>query len=288
LKLALKHGILIQKIISTNELGLDFQTAVGDSIDGKRWILRIPRRKNIFPQIQKEQNYLNFLKSKVSFDVPDWKVVTSELIAYPLLTNQPALETNTTTQEFIWHVDLSSFKYSESLALALYELHQLTHDAKNFGLPVQRPETIRKELLDEIDLVRTQLGLSSHLENQWRTWIDDETYWPSFSTLIHGDLYAGHTLVDSEGCITGIIDWSEMQIGDSSLDFAGQYIGLGETHLDKTLSVYENSGGKTWPRMKEHIIQRVLAAPLKFAVFALGTNDEEHIRAAKEQLNSPS
>ncbi len=286
LSLAFKYGIPIQKIISTNELGLDFQTAIGESVDGNKWILRVPRRKNIFSQIQKEQDNLSFLKSKVSFDVPDWKVVNPELIAYPLLTDKPALEVNPATQEFIWNVNLESYKYSQSLGLVLYELHQLTQEAHDFGLPQRTPEKIRKELLDEIDLVKTQLGLSNHLEEKWRTWIDDDTYWPSFSTIIHGDLYAGHTLVNSEERITGIIDWSEMQIGDSSIDFAGHYIGLGEIQLDKTLLAYEKLGGRTWPRMKEHIIQRTLAAPLKFGVFALKTKDDNHIQAAKEQLNS--
>ena len=286
LKLAVKHGIQMQRITSTNGLGLDFQTAIGESVDGIKWILRIPRRENLFSQIEKERNNLNFLKSKINFDVPDWKVVSPELVAYPLLTDKPALEVEATKQEFIWNINLNFYKYSESLGSILCELHNLTQEAKEFGLSLRTPEIIRKELLDEIFLIKNQLGISPHLEKQWRTWIDNDTYWPTFATLIHGDLYAGHTLVNSEEQITGIIDWSEMQIGDSSLDFAGQYTGLGETHLDKTLLVYEKSGGKTWPKMKEHIIQRALAAPIKFAVFALNTKNDSHIQAAKEQLNS--
>lgn len=288
LNLTNKHGIPIKKILSINELGLDFQTAIAEGDEGRRWILRIPRRQDILHQIQKEQSCLQFLKSKISFDIPDWKVVTSELIAYPLLTDKPALEVNPTTQEYTWNIDLNSNEYSESLALSLCNLHKLTQEAENFGLQERTTETIRNELLDEVYLVKTQLGLPSHLEKQWRAWIDDETYWPSFSTLVHGDLYAGHTLVNSKGQITGIIDWSEMHIGDSSLDFAGQYIGLGEVHLNQTISVYEKSGGRTWPRMKEHIVQRALAAPLKFAVFALKTKNDEYILAAKDQLNSQS
>lgn len=286
LRLAVKHGIQMQRITSTNELGLDFQTAIGESVDGIKWILRIPRRENMFSQIEKEKNNLNFLKSKINFDIPDWKVVSPELVAYPLLTDKPALEVEATKQEFIWNIDLNFYKYSESLGLILCELHNLTQEAKEFGLSLRTSEIIRKDFLDEIFLIKNQLGISPHLEKQWRTWIDNDTYWPTFSTLIHGDLYAGHTLVNSEEQITGIIDWSEMQIGDSSLDFAGQYTGLGETHLDKTLLVYEKSGGKTWPKMKEHIIQRALAAPIKFAVFALNTKNDSHIQAAKEQLNS--
>jgi hypothetical protein len=49
LRLAVKHGIQMQRITSTNELGLDFQTAIGESVDGIKWILRIPRRKYVLP-----------------------------------------------------------------------------------------------------------------------------------------------------------------------------------------------------------------------------------------------
>ena len=286
LDLARRAGISLREVTSINELGLDFQTAIGEALDGTKWILRVPRRKDLFSQIQKEQSSLNFLKTKVSFDVPDWKVVTRELVAYPLLPDRPALEVNPLSQEFTWNIDLNSQLYTESLGLILVELHRLTDEAKKLGVEVKTPETVRRDFLDDLQLIQTELGVPANLENQWRSWIDDDTYWPSFASLIHGDLYAGHTLVDSAGRISGIIDWSEMQIGDSSTDFAGQYVALGEAQLDQLLSVYQATGGKTWPPMKEHIIQRASAAPLKFAVFALNTKNDELILAAKEQLKS--
>jgi macrolide phosphotransferase len=286
LDLALQAGIRLREITSINELGLDFQTAVGEGLDGTKWILRIPRRKDLFPQIQKEQSSLKFLKTRVSFDVPDWKVVTPQLIAYPLLTDKPALEVNPLSQEFTWNIDLNSLQYIESLGRILIELHSLTNEAKKLGIEARTPEGIRRDFFDDIQLVKTELGFSESLERQWRSWIDDDTYWPSFSSLIHGDLYAGHTLVNTTGQVSGIIDWSEMQIGDSSTDFAGQYVALGETQLDQLIAIYQAAGGKTWPRMKEHIIQRASAASLKFAVFALNTKNGDLITAAKEQLKS--
>ena len=159
LKLAVKHGIQMQRITSTNGLGLDFQTAIGESVDGIKWILRIPRRENMFSQIEKEKNNLNFLKSKINFDIPDWKVVSPELVAYPLLTDKPALEVEATKQEFIWNIDLNFYKYSESLGLILCELHNLTQEAKEFGLSLRTSEIIRKDFLDEIFLIKNQLGI---------------------------------------------------------------------------------------------------------------------------------
>jgi len=285
LELASKHGIPLQRITSTNQLGLDFQTAIGEGPGGEKWLLRIPRREDGFPKIQQEAKYLQFLKSKVSFNIPNWKVVTSELIAYPLLTDHPALEVNPVTQDFKWNINLNLFEYSESLATLLFELHNISIDGtENFGLKALSIKEIRQELLGEIDLVKLELGIPSHLEERWKAWVNEDSYWPEFSVINHGDLYAGHTLVNSKNQITGIIDWSEMQIGDSSLDFCGHYVGLGEKHLDRTLDMYKKMGGRTWTRMKEHIIHRASASPLKFAVFALSTKNEEHLRSAREQL----
>ncbi|MFA5583642.1 MAG: macrolide 2'-phosphotransferase [Bacteriovoracaceae bacterium] len=282
LELAARHNLPVQKIISTNELGLDFQTAIAEEEGGKRWILRIPRRCDLLSKIQKEKECLQFLKSKVSFDVPDWKISSQDLVAYPLLTDKPALEVNTTTQESTWNIDISSFDYSENFAYVLFELHSVA--TQGSSLKVQSSKEVRQEIIDEIDLVKSELELSNGLEVQWRAWVDDESYWPTFSVLNHGDLYAGHILVNSKGLITGIIDWSEMQVGDPSLDFVGHYVGLGEQHLDRTLEKYKRIGGKTWPRMKDHIIRRAAISSLKFAVFALTTGNDEYIQTAKGQL----
>lgn len=135
LSLALKHQLPIEKILSTNELGLDFTTAIGEDTSGHAWILRIPRRDGMLTQIEHEESSLNFLRPKVAFNVPNWKVATAELVAYPLLTDKPALEVNPATQGFIWNINLESNLYAESLASILYELHTIsTDEAESFGI----------------------------------------------------------------------------------------------------------------------------------------------------------
>jgi aminoglycoside phosphotransferase (APT) family kinase protein len=39
-------------------------------------------------------------------------------------------------------------------------------------------------------------------------------------TIVHGDLYAPHVLVDGEGNATGIIDWGDVHFGDPAIDIA--------------------------------------------------------------------
>lgn len=45
LKLASDHGLdIVPETVTVNELGLDFQVAIAEVVDGQSWVLRIPRR----------------------------------------------------------------------------------------------------------------------------------------------------------------------------------------------------------------------------------------------------
>ncbi|WP_258234176.1 hypothetical protein [Brevibacterium oceani] len=47
---ALDHGLdLVAESIMINELGLDFQLAIGEAVDGRSWVLRIPRARTSPP-----------------------------------------------------------------------------------------------------------------------------------------------------------------------------------------------------------------------------------------------
>lgn len=286
LTLGKKYGISLKNNIQINDLGLDFRAAFVEDTQEKKWLFRIPRRTNLLSQIKHEANILNFLKSKLSCKIPNWVVAESDLVAYPLLTDSPALEVEPSTFKLTWNIDQQSTKFSESLAFFLYELHRIsTEDATKAGLKFKSSEQVRSSLIEDIKHVKSELGVSQTRETKWKAWIDDDTYWPSFSTVIHGDLYAGHTLVDSNDNVTGIIDWSEAQVSDPSIDFLGHYTGFGEEGLNHLLSTYEKLGGKVWNRMKEHIVEGSSAAPLKFGVFALKTQNPDHLKEAKRQLN---
>src|SRR5699024_1780477 len=89
--LAEEHGLLLTENIRFNEMGIDFR--VGFAIDnkGQRWLLRIPRRNDMSEQIDKEKRILHLVKKHLSVKVPDWKITSPKLIAYPLIKEKPAL-----------------------------------------------------------------------------------------------------------------------------------------------------------------------------------------------------
>jgi aminoglycoside phosphotransferase (APT) family kinase protein len=43
-------------------------------------------------------------------------------------------------------------------------------------------------------------------------------YVPRTDTLVHGDLYARHLLVDGQNRLAGVIDWGDVHLGDPALD----------------------------------------------------------------------
>ena len=285
LNLAAAHGLPLQPDLRFNEMGIDFKVVFARDLDDRAWVLRIPRRDGLNAQIQHERKILDLVKKHLPVSVPDWKISSAELIAYPLLENDPVITFDPATFEVTWNIDQKENQYDSSLSRILCRLHQIpASEAAAAGIEFLTTEMVRQELLDNIERVKRELGTSAELENRWRRWVETDKFWADFSTFVHGDLYAGHVLADAEGRISGIIDWSEAQVSDPSIDFAGHLAVFGEESLKNLLRLYADCGGRVWENMFEQIRQRHSAAALKYGVFALDTNIDEHINAAKAQL----
>src|SRR5690606_32039183 len=144
-------------------------------IDNKKWVLRIPRRNNLEKQIEEEKSILNLAKKHLSVAVPHWKVASSTFIAYPLLDNEPVLTFDAKTYEVTWNMDQNNPHCVPSLANVSVQLHQVPiKEAAAVKLKIRTPDTIRQEVLDKIEMVKHELGISSDLEIRWRRWVDND------------------------------------------------------------------------------------------------------------------
>ncbi|HEY8401229.1 MAG TPA: phosphotransferase, partial [Cytophagaceae bacterium] len=137
---------------------------------------------------------------------------------------------------------------------------------------------------NRLQTVKSELGISNELETRYNKWLDNDKLWPDFTRFIHGDLYAGHIMATKEGIVSGIIDWSTAHINDISQDFSGHVTVFGEESLKHLINEYQKQGGKVWDKLFEQTIERAAAAPLAYGSFAIETQDETHIHAAKAQL----
>lgn len=285
LKLAESHGLSLKEEMNFNEMGIDFKVVFATDMGGKKWVLRIPRRNNLAEQIDKEKNILNLAKKHLAVAVPNWEIASSTFIAYPLLANEPVFTYDAKTYEVTWHMAQDNPHFVPSLAKVLVELHQIPAiETKALGLKILTSETMRQEVLEKIEIVKSELGISSDLETRWRRWLDNDNLWPNFTTFIQGDLYAGHILATKNGIITGIIDWSEGQVSDPSTDFSGHFSVFGEESLKRLIVEYERLGGRVWNKMFEQTVERHAATPLNYGYFAVITKNIAHMEGAKVQL----
>ncbi|UVI37080.1 macrolide 2'-phosphotransferase [Brevibacterium spongiae] len=284
-ELARAHGLdVIADSIAVNELGLDFQVAIAEAVDGRSWVLRIPRRPDVAERAAVEGRFLTAIAPHLSVAVPDWQVHTEDLIAYPLLPGAPGLTIDADGAPQ-WHFDVESPDYAKSLGSVLAELHTVDPAAvRDSGIPEFSPAEVRQRKRDDIELVAAEFEVAASLRQRWTAWLDDDSYWPTFTTVTHGEVYPAHQLMDGPINL-GILDWTTASIGDPARDFMFHHASVSASAFEATTKRYVEEGGRVWPRFAEHCGVLFSTSPVELGLFALQTGDPGHMKAAGAQLN---
>ena len=284
--LADRHGLtLSEQSLRVNELGLDYRVATGHDLDGAEWVLRVPRREDVIPKIKIEAAVLELVRKSVAIPVPDWQICTDELIAYPLLPGTPGVTMDAETG-VQWKLEAGSHRYATDLGDLLAVLHAISHDeARATGADVLTPADVRARWRTDIDAVTDAFDVAPQLEDRWKAWLADDSYWPTWSVFTHGEIYQGHTLVDDAHAITGVLDWTTAGVGDPAKDFMFQATFAPRDAFDATVERYVARGGHIWPRLFDHCVELDAASPVGFGSYAMVTGDPEHHKAASALLN---
>ena len=270
--------------IVINELGLDFQVAIAEAVDGGSWVLRIPRRPDASARAAVEGRFLTAIAPHLSFAVPDWKIHSEDLIAYPLLPGTPGLTIDDDGAPQ-WHFDVESPEYTASLGSVLAELHTVDPAVvRDSGIPEFSHAELRQRKRDDIDRVAAEFEVAPALLRRWTAWLDDDSYWPTFTTVTHGEVYPAHQLMD--GAVNrSILDWTTASIGDPARDFMFHHASVSASAFEATMARYEEAGGRVWPRFAEHCGELYSTSPVELGLFALQTEAPEYMAAARAQLN---
>lgn len=288
IEISQQHGLQLETdSISLNESGMDFQVAFARDENGRNWILRIPRRTDVDEKVSYESKVLDLLKKSFSLEVPDWRILSTELIAYPMLSGKPIAVIDLEILNYVWSIDHLSPSpvFIRSLARAIAALHAVSPEkARTAGLKIKSPVEAREAMKTRIESARETIGVEEQLWQRWQAWLNNDACWPAHSVLIHGDLQAAHILVDDTEKVTGFIDWTEAEIADPATDFVPFLMAFGEEALDKLLDAYREAGGKTWTGMSGHIREMHAAYPAAIAEFALQTGEEFHMNMARQAL----
>ncbi|CAI6042405.1 macrolide 2'-phosphotransferase [Cohnella sp. JJ-181] len=266
---------------------MDFLVAFAEDARGERWVLRKPRRADVWERAENERKVLSFIGGRIPAEVPDWRVCTRELIAYPLLGGEPVAVVDPAVGGYAWQFAQQSLTavFFDSLAGALAALHNTDQEeASHAGIRVKSPGQAREAFASNIAEIAGSFEIADDLKRRWNAWLADDTYWPSHSSMIHGDLHPPHILVDGTQRVTGLIDWTEAEVADPGKDFVIYYALFGAEGLRELLGRYERAGGRVWPRMERHIAEQWAAYPALVAKFALTTGKEADMEMARGML----
>ncbi|WP_410768921.1 macrolide 2'-phosphotransferase [Fontibacillus sp. BL9] len=288
ISLALEYGLLLNsEDVEINESGMDFVVAFAKEEDGTPWVLRKPRRSDVWERAENERKVLNFICGKLAVSVPEWRIATPELIAYPLLSGNPVAVVDPAAGGYAWTFEQAALSdaFFDSLAEALAGLHGLDLDsAAKAGLRIKNPYEARQSFESNIREISEVFEIPEKLKRRWEKWLATDSYWPDHSVLIHGDLHPPHILVDETQRVTGMIDWTEAEFADPGKDFVIFYALFGQDGLRDLLRRYERFGGTVWPRMHEHVAEQWAAYPALVAKFALTTGAESDKEMARGML----
>jgi macrolide phosphotransferase len=282
-ELAASHGLDIDpKSLRPSGSDADWFGSLATDRKGQVWVLRAPRRGDMLKVARYEADVLAFIRSRVGLAVPDWKVHSDKLVAYPALKGLPAADVDPLMGDVIWHVPADNGVFLNSLAIAMVRIHDISaKDAEGTGLRVADAAQARQQIRTLMDDAKALSPPPPVLWKLWERWLYDDSFWPSSTGLIHGDLYPQNFLLRQDHEIIAIEDWADAEVGDTARDFAPVFSALGRDAMEDLMLRYARAGGNGWPRMADHAEMYYWAGPLRYAAYAMRTGDLSHLMGVK-------
>jgi aminoglycoside phosphotransferase (APT) family kinase protein len=248
-------------------------------------VFRFPKRPDVEHQLFIERAVLPFLAERTAVPVPAFSFhgVPSALFpmhfaGYEKLTGVPAMGVE------------PAAAHPRRLALVLGEFLSSLHafpveTATTLDVPAYPAALLLEEVRDETlgDLHRIRAAMPDAPEGEWRRFFERTPDSAGVTpVLVHGDLAAEHILIDPDAReVTGVIDWSELSVGDPAIDIAG-LCHWGGTELGAAvLSHYQ-------PRPDDGLLTRArylgACRGVGDIVFSLETGRSEYLQAGARAL----
>jgi len=248
------------------------------------YIFRFPRREVAVQLLQHEIAALPIISKNIDVPVPQptWIGKPTQdypwpFVGYRMLPGIPAERADLTDEQRI--------NLAQPLAQFLKKLHAISIDHfpslpheivfQRLGLDYIIP-TMRKnmERIDQFDLLEYKNTLTKIIEQA------HNLRSPENNTLIHGDLYIRHILINPSYELAGIIDWGDVQIGDAAMDLAVAHSFLPPQAHEIFKHTYGYISDQTWQ------LARLRAVHVMFHVilYAHDIGDEQLVKEAQKSL----
>jgi len=243
--------------------GMDFDVAVVQDAEGRRWVVRAPRRPAVAALVDAEARLLPRLQPLLPVPVPvpaghcrlpegGRCVVAAYLPGTPL--DPAALRAGSPLAAEVGRV--------------MAALHEIDPDVfEEAGAPVYGADEYRLRRLADVDRAAATGRVPASLLARWERALEQVSHWRFVPTPVHGDL-AGEHVLEHEGRVSGVLDWGEARVADPADDLAWVAASAAPDALDTVLEAYSMARGD---RPDPHLLDRArLAGELALARWLLG------------------
>lgn len=238
-----------------------FDSVILTSSDGEHYVMKMPNGQAAGLALETELQAIRALKSSLRLQLPfnvtnlvgetrDQKGTRALLFAY--VYGDP--------------IDISRIQATSPLLTSIGEATAAIHNlplstVEDSGLPVFTPAQTVQRNLAMLDRAGSTGQIPARLRNRWEQALEDINLFRYQPTVVHGTLY-GQTMLSLDSAVSGVLEWSTLQIGDPASDLTWILGGGSEEVGYTTLLAYQAAR----PNVDENLRQRVqLYSELEYA-----------------------
>ena len=265
------------------------RVAVVTADDGRRFEVRMPRTKSAVTDLELELRAVRALDSaaraRLPFEVTQLVGEASHAKGARalVLAFVPGEEVDLTRTS-------PNGTLAESLGEALGAIHNLPLSVVvDAQLPEYNPADIALKYVNEMDKMAATGQVPSVLLDRWQTALEDVSLFRYQPTVVHGSLDTQailQGLVDHAQVVTGVLNWSQLHIGDPAEDFAWLMSGAASELSEVILLAYNTRH----PNKDETLRQRAqLYSELaigRWLLHGIASNDAEVVEDAKSMFET--
>jgi macrolide phosphotransferase len=213
--------------------GMDFDVTVVTDDQGRRWVVRAPRRTAAAAGLDAETRLLPLIAKYLPVAVPrpaGRAALASggECLVYPQLPGRGLAPRDLTAGSAL----------AAQVGRVLGALHEIDPQVlDDAGVPVYSADEYRRRRLTDVDRAARTGRVRTELLQRWERQLEDVARWRFAATPVHGDLAGEHVLVHG-GAVSALVDWGEACVADPADDLAWVLIGADPDGVDTVLEAY--------------------------------------------------
>ncbi|NIZ91481.1 phosphotransferase [Kineococcus rubinsiae] len=261
--------------------GADFDVALVQDGQSRRFVVRSPRRPAAAAALDTEIGLLTGLQGLLPFAVPEPVGTLTLPEGGRCLVHRELPGTPVHPEDLRPGPGLAA-----SIGAGLAALHRV--DVAVFadaGVPVYDAEEYRRRRLSELDRAAATGHVPPRLLTRWEALMEDVARWRFAATPVHGDLVGDHVRTDGSR-LTGVTGWVDAKVADPADDFAWLAVGAEPEALESVVEAYSHARHE--PADADLVVRARLAGELALArwlLLGLRTEDADIVEDARRMLD---